>query len=240
LAVVPQERSFAEVVKMIRAAHGRALTVVNTTMVDLYWRVGQYISRKLETATWGEGVVEELARYIQRRHPNLRGFTRASLFRMRQIYETYGGDKKVAPLVRQLPWSHNLIILGQSKHPEEREFYLRSAIRERWGKRELERQLRTAAFEGAVLAPTRVSAVVAQTHPEAPEIFKDSYVVEFLGQECGQTGSRRCEHREEFVRRPSPVAHPDGDGYRQDAAPRTRDLGPNARYCSPRVYPWLG
>ena len=57
--------------------------------------------------------VAELARYIQQRHPNLRGFTRASLFRMEQFYDTYRHDRKVAPLVRQLPWSHNLIILGR-------------------------------------------------------------------------------------------------------------------------------
>ena len=99
---------------------------------------------------------------------------------MRQFYVTYRGDKKVSPLVRQLPWTHHLIILGQSKRPEESEFYLRLAVREGWTKRELERQLRAATFERAVLAPTKVSPLVAQTHPAALDIFKDSYMVEFL------------------------------------------------------------
>jgi transposase InsO family protein len=75
-ASAPDEVSFAEVVDMIQQARGRALSAVNTALVDLYWRIGEYISRKLEAAAWGEGVVEELARYIQRRHPGLRGFTR--------------------------------------------------------------------------------------------------------------------------------------------------------------------
>jgi hypothetical protein len=44
----------------------------------------EYISRKLESATWGEGIVE-LASYIHQRQPNATGFTRANLFRMRQI-----------------------------------------------------------------------------------------------------------------------------------------------------------
>jgi hypothetical protein len=79
--------------------------------------------------------------------PGLRGFTRANLFRMRQFYEAYRDDEKVAPLARQLPWTHNLIILNQSQRPEEREFYLRQAIREKWSKRELERQFKTALFE---------------------------------------------------------------------------------------------
>jgi predicted nuclease of restriction endonuclease-like (RecB) superfamily len=180
LMAPPEEESFAEVVEMIQDARGQALTAVNTALIDLYWKIGEYISRKLETAAWGEGVVEALARYIQRHHPNLRGFTRPNLFRMRQFFEAYKGDEKVSPLVRQLPWTHHLIILGQSKHPEEREFYIRLAIRERWGKRELERQLRTAAFERAVLSPAKASPVVAQMHPEALGVFKDSYMIEFL------------------------------------------------------------
>ena len=181
LAAPPEDQAFAEVVEMIQTARGQAVAAVNTVLIDLYWRVGEYISRKLETAVWGEGVVDALARYIQRHHPNLRGFTRPNLFRMRQFFEAYKGDEKVSPLVRQLPWTHHLIILGQSKRPEERQFYVRLAIREGWSKRELERQLRTAAFERAVLSPTKVSPVVAQIHSDAGDVFRDSYVVEFLG-----------------------------------------------------------
>jgi predicted nuclease of restriction endonuclease-like (RecB) superfamily len=99
---------------------------------------------------------------------------------MRQFYEAYRGNRKVSPLVRQLPWTHHLIILNQSKRPEEREFYLRLAIREKWSSRELEHQFKTALFERSVLNPLKVSAVLSQTHPEALNIFKDSYLVEFL------------------------------------------------------------
>jgi hypothetical protein len=163
----PVEASFAEVVSLIQQARQSAFQAVNTELVGLYCQVGEYISRKLETAEWGDGVVDELARYIQRYHPNLRGFTRASLFRMRQLFEIYCGDKKVAPLVRQLSWSHHLIILGQCKRPEEREFYMRLAIREGWGKRELARQLRTALFERAILSPAKMPSLVSKETGEA-------------------------------------------------------------------------
>lgn len=137
--------------------------------------------------------MDELARYLQRRQPGLTGFTRANLFRMRQFYETYRDDEKVAPLVRQLPWSHNLIILGQSKRPEEREFYARLAIRERWSKRELERQLRGAAFERAVLHPPKVSTALRQAYPDAECVFRDAYLVEFL--DLPREHSERDLHR---------------------------------------------
>ena len=126
-ATKQDEATFSEVVRLIAASRERALQAVNTELIDLYWQVGATISRKIEAAEWGDGVVERLAAYIAKTQPGLRGFIRANLFRMRQFYETYQGDEKVVPLVRQLPWSHHLIILGQSKRPEEREFYLRLA-----------------------------------------------------------------------------------------------------------------
>lgn len=175
-----ERREFAEVLELIQTARQRAFAVVNTTLIDLYWQVGQYLSRKLETAEWGESVVKKLAEHIARQHQDIRGFTRPNLFRMRQFYETYRDDEKVSPLVRQLPWTHNLMILSRCKRPEEREFYLRLCLQERWGKRELERQLAGALFERTVLSPLKVSALLTQLHPDATDIFKDSYLLEFL------------------------------------------------------------
>ena len=174
------ELSFAEIVSLIRQAKQETFQAVNIVLVDLYWKVGEYISDKLANAAWGEGVVDQLAEYLAKTQPGLKGFSRQNLFRMKLFFETYRNDEKVSPLVRQLPWTHNLIILGQCKRAEEREFYLRQAIRERWGKRELERQLRCALFERTVLNPPIVSPPVAQIHPAAVDIFRDSYVVEFL------------------------------------------------------------
>jgi len=180
-AVLPGEEAFAEIVNLIQQARERAYRAANTELVGLYWQVGRYIHEKLETAAWGEGVVEQLARHLARTVPGLRGFTRRNLFRMRQLYATYADDEKVSALLTQLPWTHNLIILGQSKRPEEREFYLRRSIQERWSSRELERQFRLGAFERAVLCPATVSPALRQIHGEAAAgLFKDAYVVEFL------------------------------------------------------------
>src|SRR5580693_7155029 len=167
--------------RLIAMARERATQDVNTVLIDLYWKVGEIISHKIEAAEWGDGVVDRLAQFIARTEPGLRGFTRRNLFRMRQFYEAYRNDSKVSPLVTQLSWTHHLIILGQSKRPEEREFYLRLAIREKWSKRELERQFRTALFERAVLSPPKMSPLVTQMYPEALSVFRDAYTVEFLG-----------------------------------------------------------
>jgi predicted nuclease of restriction endonuclease-like (RecB) superfamily len=172
--------SFADVVEIIRKSKQAATKAVNTELVEMYWQIGAYISQKIAEAEWGDGVVVQLAAYITSIQPSLRGFTPRNLFRMRQFYETYRDDKKVTPLVSQLPWTHNLIILNQSKRPEEREFYLRLAIQEKWSKRELERQFKTALFERSVLNPVKVSPAVARSHPLALDVFRDAYFLEFL------------------------------------------------------------
>jgi predicted nuclease of restriction endonuclease-like (RecB) superfamily len=187
--LTPLSDDFAEISQWIVAARLRAVQAVNTALIDLYWQIGKTFSQKMAQAQWGDGVVAQLAAHLAQTQPGLRGFTARNLFRMRQFYEAYQGDAIVAPLARQLPWTHNLIILNQSKRPEEREFYLRLAIREQWGKRELERQFKTALFERTVLSPVNVSPLVTQMHPDALSIFKDSYVVEFLGLPQGHAES---------------------------------------------------
>jgi len=176
----PQPADFADIAHLIAAARQRAVQAVNTTLIELYWQIGERISRRIRASEWGDGVVDQLARYLAQTQPGLRGFTRANLFRMRQFYEAYAGNEIVAPLVRQLPWTHHLIILNQSKRPEEREFYLRLATQEQWSKRELERQFKTALFERTVLNRPKVSPLVSQIYPEAVSVFRDSYLVEFL------------------------------------------------------------
>lgn len=177
---IPQD-DFTEITQLIAAARQRAVQEVNTALIELYWQVGQTISRKIEQAEWGDGVVAQLAAHLAKTQPGLRGFTSRNLFRMRQFFETYRDEKLVTAVLTQLPWTHHLIILSQSKRPEEREFYLRQAIREKWSSRELERQFKTALFERTVLHPVKLSPAVAQVHPDAISIFKDSYMVEFLG-----------------------------------------------------------
>ena len=158
---------FATIAQLIASARQRAVQAVNTTLIELYWQIGEHISRKIAASEWGDGVVDQLARYLAQTQPGLRGFTRANLFRMRQFYEAYAADEFVAPLVRQIPWTHHLIILSQSKQAEERGVYLRLVAQEKWSKRQLERQFKAALFERTVLTPAKASAVLSQTHPEA-------------------------------------------------------------------------
>lgn len=87
----------------------------NTELLGLYWQLGEYISHKVESSQWGGGVMDELAATIARQYPGLRGYTRPNLFRMRQFYQAYRDDEKVSALLRQLSWTHHLLILGRPR-----------------------------------------------------------------------------------------------------------------------------
>ncbi len=140
--------------------------------------MGKFVSEKVERAEWGEGVVDRLAQFINDNHPEIKGFNRRGLYRMKQFYKTYKDSEFVSPLVTQIPWTHHLLILSKTKSIEEKEFYINLVIKDKLSKRELERQLNSAVYERSMLAQKIVSAMPTQLKSEP--VFKDTYVFEFL------------------------------------------------------------
>jgi predicted nuclease of restriction endonuclease-like (RecB) superfamily len=175
-----EQQAFAQVVELIRAARERAVASVNTTLIDLHWQVGEFITQRIDTEGWGKGTVAALADHIRKHHPGVRGFSPQNLWRMRQFFESYRDAPELSTLLRELPWSSNLHILAKAKRPEEREFYLRMAIQQRWSVRDLARQIDSSLFERAVLNPPKVSTALRELHPEAEKVFRDAYLLEFL------------------------------------------------------------
>lgn len=172
--------AFDELLGRIRQTRQAVFAHANTALMELYWSVGQVISQKVRREDWGKGVVAELARHLARHAPEIKGFSDKNLWRMKQFYETYEGEAKLATPARELPWTHNTIIFSRCKSSEEREYYLRLASAEKWNKRELERQLDALQFERSMLG-AKLSPLVRELHPTADQVFRDNYVLEFLG-----------------------------------------------------------
>ncbi len=178
--IIRREKDFLPIVSLIQSARERALLTVNTQLIDLYWNIGKYISKKIKSSEWGESIVKDLAIFIAKKCPHLRGYSDKNLWRMKQFYEAYSQEPKLSPLVRELSWTHNLIILARAKSIEEREFYLRLSIGEHYSKRELERQLDSGYFERSMISEKKLSPLVRQYRPELTNLFKDTYIVDFL------------------------------------------------------------
>lgn len=172
--------NFTEITLLIRRARAQALQSVNAELINLYWDIGEHISRQIMAQGWGKSVVSELAAFIAREEPQARGFSDKNLWRMKQFYETYRDKSALHDLTRKVSWTHNLLVLSKTKSDEEREFYLKLVAAEKLGKRELERQLNSAYFERTILANQKLSPPVRELPQDVTNVFKDTYVFEFL------------------------------------------------------------
>lgn len=178
-SIMPNEH-FADIAILIKESRASAIHAVNTELIHLYWKIGAYISAKVESAEWGQAVVKQLADYIGRTEPDARGFSDKNLWRMKQFYETYRDETKLSTVLREISWSHNLAIFSRCKTAEEREFYVRMCLQERYSVRELDRQISAGLFERVMMGNKKLPPMMRESHPDSTNTFKDSYVFEFL------------------------------------------------------------
>lgn len=173
------QKQFTEITSLIASAKSRAYQAVNKELVTLYWHVGEYVSTQVISKAWGKSVVQELADFIQVSEPNIIGFSAQNIWRMKQFYETYSNNEKLATLSRELSWSHNRLILPLANE-QEQEFYLRMSIKENWSVRELERQINSSYYERVMLADAKLSPLARELPQDVSNTFKDTYVFELL------------------------------------------------------------
>ena len=121
-----------EVKAQIRQRQLSALRAVNTELIGLYWWIGQSISQRQAKLGWGKAVVQTLANDLQTEFPGRNGFSAQNLWAMRQFFNEYNDKPKLQPLVGEISWSKNLLILAHCKDDLEREFYLRATARFGW------------------------------------------------------------------------------------------------------------
>ena len=170
--------SAAGLIQIIDESRQNALKKVNEELINMYWKVGEFLSKEAEQATFGDAYIDGVASEIQEAFPGIKGFNRRGLYRMKQFYETYKDNEIVTPLVTQISWTNHLLIMSGCKTDEEREFYIRLCIKENYSKRQLERQLDSGYYERYMLSKDVLLPESVKKLGENP--FLDSYVMEFL------------------------------------------------------------
>lgn len=197
---------FDAVLHLIREAKNRVYAKANAELVLLYFNVGKIVSEKIDLGNWGENTVTQLAQFIASHYPELSGFNRRGLHRMRQFYETYGvnsecfllwlslNNLKVSPLATQfekhdsflqnvllkISWTHHLEIFSSNKKPEEILFYTWMSQKENWSKEQLRRQIKTATFERTLLSKQQNFQNINNFNQLTQNLFKNPYIFEFL------------------------------------------------------------
>ncbi len=178
--ITTYETDFQAIVNQIQQTKRNVYQFANQLLIELYWNIGQVISQQVASTKWGKSIVSELAKFIVQQDPEIKGFSDKNLWRMKQFYETYQDDEKLATLWREIPWSQNRLIMTL-KNEVEREFYLKLTHKEKYSVRELERQIDSSLFERTIIGNQKLSTVLKELHPKIENNFKDNYVLEFLG-----------------------------------------------------------
>lgn len=183
---------FGDLTTLIEATRQRVALHVNAELTMLYWQVGTRINRGLppgQRADYGRQTVRQLAQRLEAAYG--RGFAEKSLRRMMQVADAFAEAEIVATLSRQLSWSH-FLLLAPLTDPLKRAFYAEMCRLDRWSVRALRQHIDTMLYERTVISRQPESvigqelAALRETGQLSPDlVFKDSYVLDFLGLASG-------------------------------------------------------
>ena len=86
----------AELTNAVQAIKGailqsqqRALAAINQEQLALYYGIGRFVSMNTRNKNWGKGFIEVVSEQLRKELPGLRGFSAASLRKMRTFYEEW-------------------------------------------------------------------------------------------------------------------------------------------------------
>lgn len=169
-----------DVKDLIHKKQYQILKVMNTETINLYWEIGEEIFRQQEEKGWGKSIVEILARELQKEFPGAKGYSAANLWRMRNFYLSYRDSEKLAPLVREISWSNNIVIMEKCKDDLQKEFYIQMAIRYGWTKRILTNFIEAQTYEKYLLNQTNFDTTLPEERrTQAKLAVKDEYSFDF-------------------------------------------------------------
>lgn len=201
----------ADLRQIIDSARARVATTANYELTMMYWHIGERINRDVlanQRAEYGKQIVSTLARQLQALY-GTRGFDGKSIRRMMQFADVFPDEKIVAPLARQLSWSHFVEVIPL-RDALQREFYLTMAASERWSKRMLREKIDGMLYERTAIA-TKPDELIRKELAElrddnalSPDlVFKSPYFLEFTGLK-GMYSEKSLEdsllvHLEQFI-----------------------------------------
>lgn len=175
--------NFNQMIEMIEKRKNNAYRKVNEEMILLYLEVGKFLYELKEKSGYGDKITTKASEFMHDNYPNIKGFNKRNVERMIQFYSIYKDDEIAMPLVTQLSWTNNLLILSGSKTEEERHFYLKLSIKNNYSKRELDRQISSSYYERYMLSdgkqlPTVNKTIDEEDYPNTKIL--DVYSLEFL------------------------------------------------------------
>lgn len=169
-----------EVKELIHKKQYKVLKSINSETINLYWEIGEEIYRQQEENGWGKSIVQVLSKELQKEFPGAKGYSAANLWRMRNFYLSYRNSERLAPLVREISWSNNIIIMEKCKDDLQREFYIQMTKRYGWTKRILANFVEAQTYEKYMLNQTNFDITLPKERRiQAKLAVKDEYTFDF-------------------------------------------------------------
>jgi len=170
-----------QIKERIHKAQYEALKAVNKELIALYWDIGKMVVEKQEKYGWGNSIVENLAKDLQLEFPGMKGFSSRNIWYMRTFFMEYRKDTNLQPMVAEIGWTHNVVIMEKCKNSLEREFYIRMTRKFGWTKNVLTLQIENQTYKKTLSNQTNFDkAVPTKIRHQAKLAVKDEYTFDFL------------------------------------------------------------
>lgn len=163
----------------------KAVAAVNSTMVETYWQIGQYIVEFEQggniKAEYGKALLKNLSKDLSFVHD--KGFSLSNVYLMRQFFIVYPKFQTVSGILKNLSWSHFCELIP-IENELERQFYEVQCQTENWNVRELKRKKRSSLFLRLAASKDKTGilqlAKQGQIIENPNDLIREPYVLEFL------------------------------------------------------------
>lgn len=180
MEIVGYEPLVHDIKELIHKKQYHVLQIMNSETINLYWEIGQEIYRQQQENGWGKSIVQVLSKELQKEFSGAKGYSAANLWRMRNFYLSYRDSEKLAPLVREISWSNNIVIMEKCKDDLQREFYIQMTRRYGWTKRILTNFIEAQTYEKYLTNQTNFDLTLPEKRRmQAKLAIKDEYIFDF-------------------------------------------------------------
>ena len=165
----------------IKLSQQKAFNAVNQEMISLYFNIGKMIDTWQKELGWGAKVIDKLSLDILNEFPTMSGFSTRNLKLMVQFYKEYSNDEFVQPIVAQIPWTHNIILIQKIKDKNIRFWYMEQTLQNGWSKDILSLMIKSEVHNRTGNLVSNFSQILQPLESDlVQQSFKDPYRFDFL------------------------------------------------------------
>ena len=165
----------------IKLSQQKAFNAVNQEMISLYFNIGKMIDTWQKELGWGAKVIDKLSLDILNEFPTMSGFSTRNLKLMVQFYKEYSNDEFVQPIVAQIPWTHNIILIQKIKDKNIRFWYMEQTLQNGWSKDILSLMINSEVHNRTGNLVSNFSQILPPLESDlVQQSFKDPYRFDFL------------------------------------------------------------